>query len=323
MSSNKNRLSNIDVLRGIAAIAVTYFHLSGNSGLSIQTASIGKYGYLGVEIFFVISGFILPYNLYKYQYRINDFFRYLLKRIIRIDPPYILAIIISLIIAFLTHRPLPSLLRIALHLGYANWIFSYEFISPVFWTLAIEFQFYVLIGLLFYFFANTSSIISLFTIAIILASSKFLNNGFYISHYFGMFGLGILIFRKKELEMTLLLFCISIMTLTVIIYFMNGLAEAIISISTLFFILHIELKKENKFKEILLWFGAISYSLYLTHWEIGRSLISVIRHFKFLGEFEYFRLFFGMVGSIIFAWGFNKFIEIPSIKLSKLIKIKN
>src|ERR1035441_2897196 len=49
----------------------------------------GKYGWLGVEIFFVISGFIIPYSLYKAGYRVSDFTRFLLKRIARLDPPYL------------------------------------------------------------------------------------------------------------------------------------------------------------------------------------------------------------------------------------------
>src|SRR6266496_2565885 len=65
----KERVEIVHCLRGLAAVAVCWFHFTGHSlGLLKQS---GVYGWLGVEVFFVISGFILPYALYSSGYRMN------------------------------------------------------------------------------------------------------------------------------------------------------------------------------------------------------------------------------------------------------------
>src|ERR1700712_4724969 len=86
-------LKSIEFLRGIASAMVCFFHLScGNPEFLSDNnllKRIGSIGWSGVEIFFVISGFVIPYAMYKKQYNINNFFSFLRKRIIRIEPPYL------------------------------------------------------------------------------------------------------------------------------------------------------------------------------------------------------------------------------------------
>jgi peptidoglycan/LPS O-acetylase OafA/YrhL len=119
----------------------------------------GDYGWLGVEVFFVISGFVIPYSLYRGGYRIRDFFKYVARRIVRLDPPYLAAIAVILALAYVSSlksgrpfviegQPVGSA-RLLLHLGYLNIFSRYEWLNPSFWTLAIEIQYYVLMGLLF------------------------------------------------------------------------------------------------------------------------------------------------------------------------------
>lgn len=178
------RLINIDILRGIAAISVTYFHLSAT--LSKEIAKTGSYGFLGVEIFFVVSGFILPYSMHMNNYRVSGFFRLLGKRIVRIDPPYFLMILITLVLMYLTGREMPDTLSLLAHIGYLNNIIGKNWLSPIFWTLALEFQFYIILGILYHFLIKKSDFLSLFIILLIISSSFFLPNSF-LPHYFVFF----------------------------------------------------------------------------------------------------------------------------------------
>ena len=61
----QSRSITIDLLKGIAIIAIVLFH-----------AGILRYGYLGVEVFFVIGGFLITKSIiYKYEndtFKIND-----------------------------------------------------------------------------------------------------------------------------------------------------------------------------------------------------------------------------------------------------------
>jgi peptidoglycan/LPS O-acetylase OafA/YrhL len=43
-------------------------------------------------MFFVLSGFIIPYSMARASYTVADFPRFVLKRVTRIDPPYLVAI---------------------------------------------------------------------------------------------------------------------------------------------------------------------------------------------------------------------------------------
>ena len=71
-------LLNLHLLRAIAALAVVYFHSTSEAGLNLPV-SIGSHG---VDVFFVISGFIIPYI----GTRSPD--RFLIRRVIRIVPFY-------------------------------------------------------------------------------------------------------------------------------------------------------------------------------------------------------------------------------------------
>jgi peptidoglycan/LPS O-acetylase OafA/YrhL len=67
MQSQSDRIVTVDALRGVASLSVAWFHLTQpNPALAPGIIkSSGAYGWLGVHIFFVISGFVIPYSLDK------------------------------------------------------------------------------------------------------------------------------------------------------------------------------------------------------------------------------------------------------------------
>lgn len=60
-----NRNETVDALRGLAALGVCVFHytLTAQPGGWLRT--VGDYGRLGVDVFFVISGFIVPHAMLR------------------------------------------------------------------------------------------------------------------------------------------------------------------------------------------------------------------------------------------------------------------
>lgn len=313
------RIKHIDALRGIAAILVTFFHLSGSSGLSMNFASYGKYGYLGVEIFFVISGFILPYSMHRMGYNIEDFWLFILKRILRIYPAYLIAVLIGIVMPLLTGRAVVSTSAILSHLFFTNSILGLDWISPVFWTLAIEFQFYILIGLLFKYVSqsNNRSLILIVTVAIL---SLFLKNVSFIFHWFPFFSLGILIYNRKFTNMPQYIFWSLSALLLVMITYVFGLPETAAASFAFLFIVFVRMENKTVLNKTLLWLGAISYSLYLVHWEIGRTAVGLARHIPTLGTYELFKVLVGLIISLIAAYLLYRFVEKPSIKYSGKIK---
>jgi peptidoglycan/LPS O-acetylase OafA/YrhL len=150
-------LQTIDALRVMASLAVGLFHFSHAMGTPVPDGSIGywlrwlfDYGYLGVAQFFMISGLVVPYSLHAKGYTIEKIGATLKKRFWRIEPPYWVSICIMLgmdIIARLTNNPEVApwnWISFLLNLGHFNAIMGQPWLREVYWTLAIDWQFYLL-----------------------------------------------------------------------------------------------------------------------------------------------------------------------------------
>lgn len=299
MPNTQERIEGLDLLRGLASLAVCWFHLTSftysvpDGWFYSALRSTGIYGWLGVEVFFVISGFVIPYSLHRAGYRISHYPTFILKRIVRLDPPYIVSIALLLLLgltyALYSGRPFEieghpvSLAQVALHLGYVNVFFGYEWLNPSFWTLAIEFQYYILMGMLFSLLVSRRRAVRLAAIIAIGASSltaggemlpgaggaPFSN---FITRFAFLFLLGIVSFQRRvgiigPSEFGLLIaLCIAGCYLTV------GMP------STFAGVLAVAVIRFYKLRNSLVsdFFGKISYSLYLLHWPLGHLTLSIL-----------------------------------------------
>jgi peptidoglycan/LPS O-acetylase OafA/YrhL len=149
------RVVTIDGLRGIAALVVVLYHLYGAIS---RTASgwlwapidwIARNGFLGVDIFFVISGFVIALSVSKGAPTFGYFGRFIVRRSIRLDPPYWSSILLELLLLHLSLRlfsgltvTLPSTPQLVSHLFYAQELLGYGSVVPIYWTLCYEVQFY-------------------------------------------------------------------------------------------------------------------------------------------------------------------------------------
>ena len=113
------------------------------------------YGQYGVHAFFVISGYVITYFLDKNNYRIIHIIKFLRRRFIRVNYPYYASIILIILITIIaqmlpTYRGNISVYEIKdilFHLVFLTRFFDENWINPVYWTLSIEFQYYILMGL--------------------------------------------------------------------------------------------------------------------------------------------------------------------------------
>jgi peptidoglycan/LPS O-acetylase OafA/YrhL len=154
-ASDTKRVQSIDGLRGIAALLVVLFHLH----IAVSRAAadwlwppidwIARHGSLGVDIFFVISGFVIALSVSRGAGTFAYFGRFILRRSIRLDPPYWAAILLEILLLHLTLRVfpehqvvLPSAAQIISHVLYLQNLLGYGNIVIIFWTLCYEIQFY-------------------------------------------------------------------------------------------------------------------------------------------------------------------------------------
>jgi peptidoglycan/LPS O-acetylase OafA/YrhL len=341
MAEAHQRVEGLDFLRGLASLAVCWFHLTyfhynvpDQRGYHLVRQT-GAYGWLGVEVFFVISGFVIPYSLYRARYRIRDFFTYLARRIVRLDPPYFLAIVVVLLLAYVDsrHSGRPVAIegepvgwaRVLLHLGYLNMFAGYAWLNPVFWTLAIEMQYYLLMGLLFPLVVAPNQAVRFATIGMMTAISVLPAttplpaadpNTPFIPGLLSLFVLGILTFQfrvgliraAEYLPATLIVAATSIVTL--------GRAPGLAGLAAVAVILAYPERKTV----ISGFLARISYSLYLLHWPIGHYTLSVIGMKYMRAESDAARtfvLFLALAVCLAAAYLLYVLVERPAQRWSK------
>ncbi len=318
--SRKKKLYQISFLRAVASISVCLFHLGfGNPnflGNNKSVFHIFNYGYLGVPVFFILSGFIICYSL-PVNYQLKNFYAFLKKRLTRVEPPYLVSILLTLTVAylasFITHNPVEvSWKNLLYHIGYLNNFTTNIYINGVYWTLGIEFQFYILIGLLFSWMNKSVYFLILIIISLLALNAIKINNTSLIFDYTPLFCIGILMYfinySNKYPKPVLL--CLMALSLFVITF---GKPEVFyISLFTIGVIL--VPFRNNK---IISFLSDISYSLYLIHIPIGGRIINLSLRFVHTDNQKYLTVAAAFVISIIAAYIFHIIIEKPAIKWSK------
>jgi peptidoglycan/LPS O-acetylase OafA/YrhL len=187
------RLDSIDALRGIAALMVAGYHIWGHygvypfpslgvvpwtksAGILAYLVSPLRWGYLGVGLFLVLSGFCihLPYarkrvanGSYNFEWR-----KFYLRRLWRLYPAYAVSVIGTFFLLLITAHGTdfvggpPTIGDLISHLTLTHGYFDRYFYSivHVYWSLALEFQLYLEYPLFLYLFVKvglTRSIIFL------------------------------------------------------------------------------------------------------------------------------------------------------------------
>lgn len=281
------RITFLDGLRGIAILLVVCFHSFARwpkfvpYGEQYSNIAIFKFGYLGVQLFFLISGFVILMSLENSF----NFYQFLFKRWLRLFPTMLIATILVYVTAqFIEGRPagipkfnsiIPGLLFVE-----PSWILlitgmKINLLEGSFWSLFVEFKFYVIFGLLYFRFGKLNAILGIFLMFLTSFIARkfnviFLNSfsDFFSFEYFGWFAIGslaYLYFFYKEIKYILF----SILICFFEIYKYRSIRLELLSICVVLGIFMIPICFEKtRFiftNKIFLFFGFISYPFYLIH----------------------------------------------------------
>lgn len=173
----RKHLPLLDGVRGAAILLVMIFHMSlisGTAGIDGVARSISSAGWCGVDLFFVLSGFLITGILYDTRQDSKYFKTFYVRRALRIFPLYYAVVFFSLIVLPAAAAHLPEIARAKLdRFGriegdqWMYWTYLSNFaiakagkfrhgILDISWSLAIEEQFYLVWPTVVFFFSRAT-----------------------------------------------------------------------------------------------------------------------------------------------------------------------
>jgi peptidoglycan/LPS O-acetylase OafA/YrhL len=323
------RIEILDSLRGFAALWVCWFHACIIFFPGSQASWWSADGYLGVPVFYVISGFVIPYTLEMGGYSYRNFGRFFVKRTVRLHPPFLASIGIIILMGAIAD----CVIRGAnYHYGLKSVILNSLLIAPCFgepwllkayWSLAVEIQWYVFAALLFAMYSRSASISRLAAFVLLsciagsltpLAARKEL-----LLQYLPLFSMGVVVFRYITGTIHWRWAAALIVVAVGCSLYRLGALHTVAGLLTAGCIAFV-----RKGFGLLNALGQVSYSLYLIH---GLILL----HCRFtaprlfqnnLAADQVSRMLLGIGMSIMAAWILYWFAEKPCQALSHRVRYK-
>jgi peptidoglycan/LPS O-acetylase OafA/YrhL len=301
MINKRNLRIDIEALRGLSVILVILYHFK----LSNLNYQIIKGGFIGVDIFFIISGFIITKIIIENKIQNFSLLYFYERRIKRIIPLLSIVLIFSLSTLFfvfdffLLNKNINTSFAVATAISnFYFWASAvlYQFaeknslINLHFWSLSIEMQFYIFFPLLFIIFKSKEKFIHWIIFILIGLSYLFIIKNYKTHNMFNFYNSFSRIFEflsgaiiyiysdfikyKIKKKFHSYIYVLGFIILFLYLHFLQN-EDFHPSPNTLVFIIGIGLmlifNNDESFKKIKIGFsylGKISYSLYLWHFPI-------------------------------------------------------
>jgi exopolysaccharide production protein ExoZ len=331
------QLPNLQALRAIAAMMVVLFHFM-NSGVFNNTwpaLVVALYEYLtfGVDVFFVLSGFIITLSVYKNNSRVFIRRHFIISRFIRIYPVYWIFFIL-LAVFF-------SLPNVNAELGGLEYLLKSFFLLPVFnedlkfypllyvgWSLVFELYFY------FVFSLSYSKSLRKMIASLLICLGLLYQLGDFISYeplkyllqsnLILEFFAGVLMFFLYQSKYWISVikmkwFVAPILACALVIIFILYKESDIqlrLAFSTTILIFFLLFDRITFNSKTLVSIGDASYTLYLSHAIIQMAYSSLWKRDLLMppAGFEIFAVIGSAFSCILFALYFYKYIEMPMTK---------
>lgn len=299
-------------------------------------------GIFGVVLFFLISGFVIPFSLYNGA----GLKRFFISRFFRLYPVFWVAVLLNVWIGPFIGREDFTFIQIFANLTMVPRVWGQDMIDGVYWTLFVELIFYFICSIFFilkcldrpFILAGAAIGLSLITPAAILLNlycGKVILLQYFSFHLSFLF-LGAVIrfafFNQNKTAKNLLYICLAVSFITIPIstgfytslpiqlsgkittYDASGLVSGYFS-ALIVFLYVIKVKKFNSC--IWSFVGKISYSLYLIHWLcclIILKLLSINSQFD-----QVLFIIGGLVTSIFISWILYFYIERFGMRVGKRV----
>ena len=320
----KQRYSELDAIRGIAALMVVLYHYTTRYGeiygYSVEPAFRFDIGGYGVQLFFIVSGFVIFLTLDKTVNAVD----FIISRLSRLYPTYWVAVILTFSVVYFLSLPgrtvgvktaMVNLTMLQEWLGVGS-------VDGVYWTLAVELSFYMLMFVLFVTkkMEKITFISIIWLCIIILAEYLEVKQSIKIHEVirlmllldFGNLFIAGIMFYKLMQKNRASSYLILVMSL-IVEYYLHGNSVILMSIYFCIFLLFIKGYLTILSAKPLVFLGVISYSLYLIHQNIGYIVIQKLEANDLATPFSIITI--PLVVSISIATLMQKYIEKPSLRV--------
>ncbi|MCI4065411.1 acyltransferase [Micromonospora sp. R77] len=332
-AARRPRLLVLDGLRLGAALMVVAYHLVGDKiGVWQPSAassfgpvhSAAKYGFLGVQLFFVISGFVICMSAWGRS--VGDFF---VSRVVRLYPAYWFAVLLSTgVLVAVPRGPELTVRDVVGNLTMMQEFLGIRHLDMSYWTLTVELVFYVLFAVLVargLTYRGVVAFCAVWTVASLFVP-KFGNAGLTSvvgAAYSSYFIAGIALYLIHRFGSTLLLWSIVGLSWLIALTRLPSLAHArdvafvpTAVIVTGFFLVMAAVAL-NHFRWVTWgWVataGALTYPLYLIHQTVGLAVIE-----RAQGHLSPWLLITAVVaGLLLAAWLIHRVVERPAARWMK------
>lgn len=339
------RLQLIDAFRAMAALMVFGFHITPHLGR--LPADVLGHGWLGVQVFFAISGFVIAHSVGWSRITPGYVGNFILRRSVRLDPPYWAVIALALVLLAASNAVLPDSAAVVpawgavfVHVLYLQNILGYGDIIDVFWSLCIEVQLYLVFVLLLGVVQSFSpdrrgfrgragvaaaAVFAALAILSFAATPWFgLRPKVWFVTYWNQFFLGALAAWVLERRVARGWFLAYAGILAAAATFLVSNIEDLTALGTAVIIL--AAGRRGWLQGGLNWsrlqgFGRLSYSFYLVHTLVLTRLTRLVARVGVTAAIAPFLVIpLGLVASVVAAWSLYRLAELPCVHLSKRLK---
>jgi len=329
MSHTRTRFTNLDVLRILAALGVCFYHFNWRDESTISR--LFAFGYLGVNVFFCVSGYITPLVLVWSKFRFRDTGRFLVSRFFRLYPAFAIIALVEMTFYYFGNplfgygkhpEDITWARTLANYFLYADFV-GQKWYVPVFWTLGVEAQFVIAILLVFPLLAHPNRVIASVAVLVWALAPVWAGRGPTLLSYSAMYAMGMVVFLRLHRSLPQWAFLILLACGFYGHYEGISARAAWTGLGTALIIAYLPQLSEQWSRRLKIdYFGQLAYSFFLIHITFGGA---VMVHTKFLPDTWVCKLPAVMLAaafSIFAAAMFHKWIENPCHNYSRRLKAK-
>lgn len=293
-AAKTSRLAELDALRGVAAVLVMLFHFTTRYDQLFGHASPPVFslpwGHYGVNLFFMISGFVIFLTLHRIQQPMD----FVVSRFSRLYPAFWVAVAVTFLLTRWLDLPdkTVSLNTALINLLMFHGLFKIPSVDGVYWTLEIELLFYFW-AIVVYRIGLLDRIHSALLLLFALWLGYFVANKFWgvefsytLSHllilpYIAWFGCGIMLYRRTYLrDQSPVLDLAVLVAAWLLLGIVDGVGTGLLALGLSAWMYATALGRLPVLANpVLVWLGTISYTLYLLHENIGWGLMLQMQRF--------------------------------------------